>query len=108
MRTDTEVASRIRVRAVDLCPDDPDPGSPPPGVWRGAAAILIAGIATIVLLSAAVLETTDRIAVGTWVWVGMPLLLLASAAARFAAGRARHARVRVALTSDLRARTPAN
>jgi hypothetical protein len=104
----TEVASRLHIPALELWPDDADPDPRPRGVWRGAAAILIAGLATIVLISAAVHETTHRVALGIWVWLGMPLLLLASAAARVAAGRARRARVRLPLNSGLEARGPVN
>jgi hypothetical protein len=88
-QADTEVASRVHIPALELWPDDLDPDPRPRGVWRSAAAILIAGLATIVLISAALLETTHRVELGIWVWLGMPLLLLASAAARVAAGRAR-------------------
>jgi hypothetical protein len=84
-QSDSDAASRLYIPALEHWPRDPDPG--PRGVWRGAAAILIAGLATIVLISAADLETTHRAALGIWVWLGMPLLLLASAAARVAAGR---------------------
>ena len=87
-RADTEVVSRVHIPALELWPDDPDPDPRPRGVWRGSAAILIAGLATIVLISAGLLETTHRVALGIWFWLGVPLLLLASAAARVAAGRA--------------------
>jgi hypothetical protein len=82
------VARRVRVSAFDVWPDDPDPVPRPRGVWRGAAAILIAGVATTVLISVGLLEATDGFALGIWVWLGMPLLLLAAAGARVAAGRA--------------------
>jgi hypothetical protein len=49
---------------------------------------LIPGLATIVVISAAGLETAHRVAFGIWVWLGMPPPLLASAAARVGAGRA--------------------
>jgi hypothetical protein len=99
-QADTETTRRVYIRALELWPDDPDPGLQPRGVWRGAAAIVIAGLATIVLISAAVLETTHRAALGIWVWLGMPLLLLASAAARIAAGCARAHAVRLPLNSE--------
>src|SRR5690349_4578970 len=91
-QADSKLANRVHIPALELLPDNPDPHPLPHGVWRGAAAILIAGLATIALISAADLETTHRVALGIWVWLGMPLLLLASATARFTAG---HARARV-------------
>jgi hypothetical protein len=87
------VARRVRLSALYLVPDDPDPVPRPRGVWHGAAAILIAGVATTVLISVGLLEATHRVALGIWVWLEIPLLLLASAGARVAAGRASaHAR----------------
>jgi hypothetical protein len=102
-QANTELANRVHIPALELWPDNPDPDPRPRGVWRGAAAILITGLATIALISVADLETTHRVALGIWIWLGMPLLLLASATARFAAGRARP-RVRVPLNSDQKAR----
>jgi len=99
-QADTGPTNRVHIPALELWPDDPDPDPRPRGVWRGSAAISIAGLATIALISAAPLETRHRVALGIWVWLGVPLLLLASAAARVAAGRARRARVRLPLNSD--------
>jgi hypothetical protein len=72
-QTDTEVASRVHIPALDLWPCDPKPNPLLRGRWGGAAAILIAGLATIVLISAALFETTHHLALGIWVWLGMPL-----------------------------------
>ena len=87
-QADIEVARRVRFAPLDLGLDDPDPVPRPCGVWRGAAAILIAGAATTALISVSILETTHRFALGIWVWLGMPLLLAAAAGVRVAAGRA--------------------
>jgi hypothetical protein len=90
-QADTGPTNRVHIPALERLPDNPDPGPRPRGLWRAAAAILIAGLATIALISAGLLESAHRVALGIWVWLGMPLLLLASATARFAAGRAQHA-----------------
>ena len=56
-------------------------------LWRGALAIAIAGVATLVLLSAITLETGYHALAAIWISVGLPVVLLAAAAARFNAGR---------------------
>lgn len=87
-QADSGAASPVYIPALELWRAGPDPALRPRGVWRGAGAILIAGLATIGFISAAALETTHRVALGIWVWLGLSLLLMASAAARIAAGRA--------------------
>jgi hypothetical protein len=47
----------------------------------------VAGVATIVLLSAVVLQTAYHAVLLLWVWFGLPLVLAAAAAARISAGR---------------------
>jgi hypothetical protein len=105
-QADIEAASHLRFSALDVWPDEPDPVPRLRGVWRGAAAILIAGVTTIVLISLGLLETTHRIALGIWVWLGIPLLLLASAAARVVAGRVGRPRLQRPLNSDRDGRKP--
>jgi hypothetical protein len=60
-------------------------------LWRGALALAIAGVATTVLLGAVILLIGYRSGAAIWISIGMPLLLLAAAAARFSAGRVRRA-----------------
>jgi hypothetical protein len=77
---------------LNLWPAEPDPSSDEAPLWRGAAAIAIAGVATIVLLSVVILESGYRAIAALWILVGSPLVLLAAAAVRFSAGRLRPAR----------------
>jgi hypothetical protein len=60
-----------------------DPGGT--GHWQGALAIPIAGVATLVLLTAIILETGYHALAAIWISVGLPVVLLAAAAARFSA-----------------------
>ena len=99
-RADIEAASHLRLPPLDVWPDDPHPVPRRRGVWRGAAAILIAGVATIALISVGLLESTHRIPLGIWVWLGIPLLLLASAAARVTASRVDRPRLGRPLNPD--------
>jgi hypothetical protein len=69
---------------------DSDPGRPI--LWRGALAIAIAGVATLVLLSVVIFESGHRALAAIWISVGLPVVLLAAAAARFSAGHVHRAR----------------
>jgi predicted signal transduction protein with EAL and GGDEF domain len=51
----------------------------------------VTGVATIVLLSAAVLQTAYHAALLLWIWFGLPLVLAVAAAVRISAGRLRPA-----------------
>jgi hypothetical protein len=56
-------------------------------LWRGALAIAIAGVATIALLGVLILQIGHGALAAIWMAVGLPLVLLATAAVRFSAGR---------------------
>jgi hypothetical protein len=89
--------------ALDLWPDEPDPDPRAAGLWRGAAAIAIAGVATIVLLSAVVLQSACGAALSIWIPPGLPIVLLAAFAARLTAGRRNRVAVQRGIASTKRA-----
>jgi hypothetical protein len=78
---------RYITAVLNLWPAEPDPGPRQAGLWRGAAAIALTGVAMILLLVAVVVQSGYRAVLLIWVGVGLPLVLLAAAAVRFAAGR---------------------
>jgi hypothetical protein len=90
--------------ALDLWPDDPDPDPGVARLWRGAAAIAVAGVATIVLLGAVVVQCGYRATPSVWIWLGLSIVLLTAAAARLTAARHRVA-VRRETASSKRAST---
>jgi hypothetical protein len=89
--------------ALALWPHDPDPDPRAAGLWRGAAALAVAGVATIVLLSAVALQSAYRAALSIWISLGLPIVLLAAAAARFTAGRRNRFAVQREIASTKRA-----
>jgi hypothetical protein len=92
--------------ALDLWPDDPDPDPGVARLWRGAAAIAVAGVATIVLLvGAVVVQSGYRATPSVWIWLGLPIVLLTAAAARLTAARQNRVAVRREAASSKRAST---
>jgi hypothetical protein len=88
--------------ALALWPHDPDPDPRAAGLWRGAA-LAVAGVATIVLLCAVALQSAYRAALSIWISLGLPIVLLAAAAARFTAGRRNRVAVQREIASTKRA-----
>jgi predicted signal transduction protein with EAL and GGDEF domain len=91
--------------ALDLSPDDPDPEPGLARAWRGAAAIAVAGVATIVLLGAVVVQSGYRATPSIWIWLGLPIVLLTAAAARLTAARQNRVAVQRETASSKRAST---
>jgi hypothetical protein len=71
---------------LNIWPPESDSDPDRPSLWRGALAIAIAGAATLVVLSVVILEGGYRALAEIWISLGLPVVLLAAAAARFSAG----------------------
>jgi hypothetical protein len=67
----------------------PDPELSSAGLWRGAAAIAVTGLTTILLLGFVILQSGSRAVILIWISVGLPIVLLASVVGRFSAGHLR-------------------
>jgi hypothetical protein len=77
---------------LNLWPPESDSSRDGTNVWRGALAIAISGVATLVFLGFVALESGYRALAAIWFSLGLPAVMLAAAAARISGGRVREAR----------------